>query len=192
MIPKNSDNLINSFFKRFYLLLERGRERERGRETAMCGCLSGAPYWGPGPQTRHMPWLGIEPVTLWFTGSTQSSQGISSVFEILTWGLFIDCLCLSIREREEGREREKQQCERETSISFLQYMPHRGSNPPRRYVPWRGIEPATLWLMGWHCNRLSHLSRTDHSFFLVTYTGLYGSVWWIRLLFRNNCSCHAP
>ena len=34
----------------------------------MCGCLSHAPYWGPGPQPRHVPWLEIELVTLWFTG----------------------------------------------------------------------------------------------------------------------------
>ena len=34
----------------------------------MCDCLSFAPYWGPGPQPRHVPWLGIEPVTLWFPG----------------------------------------------------------------------------------------------------------------------------
>ena len=32
----------------------------------MQGCLWHAPYWGPGPQPRHVPWLGIEPVTLWF------------------------------------------------------------------------------------------------------------------------------
>ena len=34
----------------------------------MCGCLSHAPYWGPSPQPRHVPWLGIKPVTLQFTG----------------------------------------------------------------------------------------------------------------------------
>ena len=34
----------------------------------MCGCLSRTPYWGPGLQPRHVPWLGIELVTLWFTG----------------------------------------------------------------------------------------------------------------------------
>ena len=34
----------------------------------MCGCLLHAPYWRPGPQPRHVPWLGIKPVTLWFTG----------------------------------------------------------------------------------------------------------------------------
>ena len=27
----------------------------------MCGCLLHAPCWGPGPQPRNVPWLGIEP-----------------------------------------------------------------------------------------------------------------------------------
>ena len=34
----------------------------------MCGCLSHAPHWGSGLQFRHVPWLGIELVTLWFAG----------------------------------------------------------------------------------------------------------------------------
>ena len=34
----------------------------------MCSCLSCAPSWGPGPQPRHVPWLGIKPVHRWFTG----------------------------------------------------------------------------------------------------------------------------
>ena len=34
----------------------------------MCGCLLHAPYLGPGLQPRHVPWLGIEPATLWFAG----------------------------------------------------------------------------------------------------------------------------
>ena len=34
----------------------------------MCGCLSHAPYWGPGLQPRHVPWAGIEPATRWFIG----------------------------------------------------------------------------------------------------------------------------
>ena len=38
------------FFLRFYLFLERAREGEREgeKEASMCGCLSCAPYWGPG------------------------------------------------------------------------------------------------------------------------------------------------
>ena len=32
----------------------------------MCGCLSRTPNWGSGPQPRHVPWLAIETVTLWF------------------------------------------------------------------------------------------------------------------------------
>ena len=39
----------------------------------MCGCLSCAPYWGPGPQPRHVPWLGLELATLWSAAHTQST-----------------------------------------------------------------------------------------------------------------------
>ena len=42
------------FYKILFLFLQRGREGERGRETSVCGCLSNAPYWGPGPQPRHV------------------------------------------------------------------------------------------------------------------------------------------
>ena len=53
------------FFKDFiYLFLEKGEGREKGGETSMCGCLLRTPNWGPG----ICPWLGIKPVTLWFTG----------------------------------------------------------------------------------------------------------------------------
>ena len=31
-------------------------------------CLSHAPYWGPGPQPRPVPWLGIKLETLRFAG----------------------------------------------------------------------------------------------------------------------------
>ena len=44
--------ILFSFFKDFiYLFLE----TKRGRETSVCGCLSRTPYWGPGPQPRHVP-----------------------------------------------------------------------------------------------------------------------------------------
>ena len=33
----------------------------------MCGCLSHAPYLGPGLQPSHVSWLGITLVTLWFS-----------------------------------------------------------------------------------------------------------------------------
>ena len=58
-----------TFFKRFYLFIfrEGTRGRKRGGETLMCGCLSSAPYWGPGPKPRHMPCVEIEPATVWFT-----------------------------------------------------------------------------------------------------------------------------
>ena len=43
-------------FLRFYLFIFRLRGREGERErTSMCGCLSCAPYWGPGLQPRPVP-----------------------------------------------------------------------------------------------------------------------------------------
>ena len=44
------------FLDFMYLFLETGKGgRKRRRETSMCGCLSHAPCWGPGPQSRHVP-----------------------------------------------------------------------------------------------------------------------------------------
>ena len=50
-------------FLRFYFFREGKGGRKRGRETSKCGCLSRAPYWGPGPQPKHMPWLGPDPLS---------------------------------------------------------------------------------------------------------------------------------
>ena len=44
------------------------REKEKERNISVWLPLMCAPYWGPGPQPRHVPWLGIEPATLWFSG----------------------------------------------------------------------------------------------------------------------------
>ena len=62
-------HMYSFFFKDFILFIFREREaREKEKETSMCGCLLHTPYQGPGLQPRHVPWLGIEPATLWFAG----------------------------------------------------------------------------------------------------------------------------
>ena len=84
--------LKNIFFKDFiYLILERGEGKEKGRETSMCGCLLRAPYWGPGLHPRHVPWLGIEPVTLWFAGqcSIHWATPVRAIFGIKKKIIFI-------------------------------------------------------------------------------------------------------
>ena len=53
------------FFKILFIFRERGRE---GEKISMCGCLLHTLNGGPGPQCKHMPWLGIEPATFQFTG----------------------------------------------------------------------------------------------------------------------------
>ena len=57
----------NSFFRVLFIYLKGKGGRKRGRETSVCGCLSHTLNWGSGLQPRHVPWLGIELATLWFT-----------------------------------------------------------------------------------------------------------------------------
>ena len=54
----------------------------------MCGWLSCTPNWGPGLQPRPVPWLGIEPVTLWLTSwhSVTEPQQPGLLF---FWGTYV-------------------------------------------------------------------------------------------------------
>ena len=68
-------SLLPIFFKRFYLVLERGEGKEKGRNINMQEkhqmVASRVPPAGePGPQPRLVPWPGIEiePMTFQFTG----------------------------------------------------------------------------------------------------------------------------
>ena len=48
----------------------------------MCGCLFHALHWGRSPQPKHVPWLGIELVILWFKGPhslSYTSQALPSL-----------------------------------------------------------------------------------------------------------------
>ena len=57
----------------FIYVLEKWGGREREGEKHQCARYTNQlplthPNWGPGLQPRHMPWLGIYPANLWFTG----------------------------------------------------------------------------------------------------------------------------
>ena len=61
-----------------------GEGRETRRETSMCetstDCLlQNAPNWGPSPQPRNVPWLGIEPATVWFAGQHSIHWATSAI-----------------------------------------------------------------------------------------------------------------
>ena len=56
------------FFKRFYLFIFREGKGRREALKHQCVVASHVPHTGDlSPQSRHVPWLGIEPPTLWFT-----------------------------------------------------------------------------------------------------------------------------
>ena len=66
--PNNSLVWLGVFLERM-----EGREKERERNIKVWLPVHG-PYWGPGPQPRHVPWLAIKPATLWFAAHTQFTE----------------------------------------------------------------------------------------------------------------------
>ena len=54
-VHTKTEFFVSELKKRFLKFIFRGGKgrRKRGRETSMCGCLSHAPYWGPGQKPRH-------------------------------------------------------------------------------------------------------------------------------------------
>ena len=62
----------------------------------MCGCLLSNPHWGPGPQPKHVPGLGIKPATLWFAGrhsvhwATPARAGLAKFINVSTVILLLD------------------------------------------------------------------------------------------------------
>ena len=94
----------------------------------------------------------------------------------------LEDMLIDLREREsaQAHEREKHRCERETwkkgrkrekernsnmkekhgSVASL-HIPHQGSNPQPKYVPWLGMEPTTFWCTGRHSNQLNLLARAQ-------------------------------
>ena len=91
----------------------------------MCGWFSCVPYWGLGPQPRHVPWLGIEPATLWFTACAQSTELHQPVLYpsfltgYVSFYLHLK-MCLLILERRKGRERDR---ERNINVRNISWLP---------------------------------------------------------------------
>ena len=83
------------FFQDYiYLFLEGEKERERNIVWVPLAC----PHWGPGPQPRHVLWLGIQLVTLWFTGghSIHWATPSRAVCAFWTWLLILLSLDLML------------------------------------------------------------------------------------------------
>ena len=80
-------------FLRFYLFLERGeKEREKYVKCeSYIDVASHAPALGPGPQPRHVTWLGIKSLTFWLAiwGSVHwATPASASILSITGFVLF--------------------------------------------------------------------------------------------------------
>ena len=112
----------------------------------MCGCFLCTPYWGPGPQLRHVPWLGINRWPFGLQAGIQSTEPHQPEQIISFLGVY-----LFILERGEGRERgrDTSMCERYiVQIGCLSHAPNWGPGLQPRHIPWPGIEPVTFGFIG--------------------------------------------
>ena len=86
-----------------YLLLEKGREGERERNTS-AWLLLVRTLLGTWLQPRHVPWVGIEPASLWFAGwhsihwaipGTAEGWILSNTFcHLFRWRVCLSCFDL--------------------------------------------------------------------------------------------------
>ena len=80
------------FFKN--LDREDGREKERERNINVWLPLV-CPNCGPDPQPRHVPWLGIEPVTFWFAGQHSMHWATPARADLHTLCVCV-CVCVAV------------------------------------------------------------------------------------------------
>ena len=93
------------FIYLFYLFIFREREGEK-QQCVLASCVR--PTGGPGPKPRHVPQLGIELATLWFTARAQSTElhqpGQMFLISVPTELIhFFSYMFIDLRER--GREK---------------------------------------------------------------------------------------
>ena len=102
-------NLTLFFFKILFIFRERGRERKREGEKHQCVVACRVSLTGePGPQPRHGPGLGIEPVTLSFTVLCSIQPGYNLNFKRMLWLLVWSRNHRGKEQRQDGGVR--QQC----------------------------------------------------------------------------------
>ena len=179
------------FFKiSFILFFGEGKgERKRGREASMCGCLLCAPSWGLGLQPRHVPWLEIEPVTLWFTGwhsTTEPHQpGLMYYFcsvcfttnhnnfsfntvkvdffyiylQYLILFYYLKIFFIDFRERKGDRERNSDCCSTYLCIHWLIFT-----------YALTGDQTHNLGILGQCSNQLSYQARVCDTFWTLDYS----------------------
>ena len=102
-------NILFLKISSIYFFRERGREGGKPDQLPLTH-----PNWGPGPQPRHVPWLGIELATFWFTGrcsihlaTPARAKCIIFIYQYRTF--FLNFIYFQ-REWKGGREGERHQC----------------------------------------------------------------------------------
>ena len=94
------------------------------------------------------------------------SNWIYATFSFFLFHLFkVNLIIFREMGREGGKKGEKHHCVRDTSASWLLHTPSWGPDLQPRHVPWLGIEPATLWFVGWCSIHWATPARANWQYF---------------------------
>ena len=177
--------LFNSFlFKKdfIYLFLERGegKEKERERNINVWLPLTRLLLWGPCLQPRHVPWLGIEPVTFWFPIHWATPARAFLCMHVCMYACMYVYLCVMnlfwkylfiFREKREGGKEEEKHW-----LVASHMSPNCRLNLKPRGVPKPGIEIVTFCFEGWHPTNEATLwgpKSVLRHVFIITYQWCY-------------------
>ena len=118
------------------------------------------PNWGPGPQPRHVPWLGIQPANLWFTGqhSIHWATQARAIYLFLERG----------KRKEKERERNIDVREKHQSVASCTCPDRPGTEPSTQACALTGNWTSDLLLCG-TSNQLSHTNQDSHPYFKEKY-----------------------
>ena len=124
----------------------------------MCGCLSHAPYWGPGPQPRYVPWPGIELVTPWSKGRCSihgaTPAGAAWLF-LINRCKHCGSLLIFLKEFTNVRRR---------GLEFKAFHPKSQTLPNNLYIPKYGCYLCYLWWVYKHFKYMFVLYRVYYTF----------------------------
>ena len=153
----------------------RGKEKKRNIDwLPFCTCPDWRLNWQPG----HVPWLGIEPSTFWFTGWCPINWAMpprTSCFLKKFMELYTLRFIYLFLERWGGRE-----IERERNIDWL---PQPWTGPAMRACALIRIEPMTFQFVGWCPNNWATPVRALCLFWFVFNCSLH----WVLFCIRFRC-----
>ena len=168
----------------------------------MCGHLSCILFRGPGPKPRHVPWLGIEPVTLWFAGqhsihwATPGRAHLSSFYASSQFTkLFSHWLAHLVLMRDKLDHHNQwmlsinSETKKKLNLLAFGFPPHLLSGHPNHSIHFRLFQLCSEKTTGWYA--LGPRCRWSRNALAATWNPNSLEIIWLKVALSNKNVCRA-